>query len=138
MHRTKIICRRLSVSYEKKMWLEILLLLFLAFLFFYRAVTKNYNHFKQHGIPYIEPHFPMGTQNDVILKGRARREMVLKDYKKFKVVEYYTKSDKICMSRLVQTNLSGCILNLEFFLRFKMSPCRVRNFMEPSTFPSPR
>ena len=43
------------------MWLEIMLLVLTAFLYIYYVTTKQFNFFKEMGVPYSKPSFPFGS-----------------------------------------------------------------------------
>ena len=43
------------------MWLEIILFALTAFLYIYYVTTKQFNFFKEMGVPYSKPSFPFGS-----------------------------------------------------------------------------
>jgi len=69
------------------MLIEILLLLVVLFLAFYKFTTRNFNRFKEIGIPFAKPSFPFGSFD--FLKGEHVDTLSLEHYKQFPNEKYF-------------------------------------------------
>ena len=66
------------------MLLELGLIFLVLFLMFYRYVTKNFDRWKNIGVPYITGTFPYGSHIELISQSRHFNEIVREDYTRFK------------------------------------------------------
>ena len=71
------------------MLLEILIAIPVLFMLLYWHVTKNYNHWKDLGVPYEEPKFPFGTMGYRFSRSVNPQDMTKSVYSKFSDSPYY-------------------------------------------------
>ena len=64
--------------------LEVLLGLIVVLWLVYMYLTSNYGYWKNTSVPYIEPHFPFGTDKDLILRKVSFNDHYRNIYNKFK------------------------------------------------------
>ena len=65
------------------MLLEIILILIALCLVFYRYVTKNFDRWKDIGVPFIKGRFPYGSHVELISQSRHVNDLIREDYDKF-------------------------------------------------------
>lgn len=63
---------------------EVILVLLLLLWLAYKYFTSNYTYWKDRSVPYIEPHFPFGTEKDIVFSNVSFGEHYQSFYNKFK------------------------------------------------------
>ena len=72
----------------KEMWVEIIALLFILFLLFYRMITKNFDKWEKAGIAFKPGHFPYGSVN-VFKEKKNFSQFVIDMSKEFKDERFF-------------------------------------------------